>query len=108
MSQSEATRLRLDDEEFGDDLTRDHKPAPSGSPCLVLKTATQTTYPTTANAYYHCEIVSVTGTETEGGTATNTSSGKTLKAYNYGSGIPPAGSHVVACSVPYGVVFRYP
>lgn len=109
MGYDEAARLRQDDEAWDDELARDPGgAAPCGSPCVVLKTATQTTYPTTANVWYHCLLVDVTGTQTEGAAATRTDSAKAVQAYNLGSGVPPAGTYVVGCFVPYGWTFRYP
>jgi hypothetical protein len=107
MAATESTRLRLDDAALQDALLEAAAHSPPGSACYVLKTATQSTYPTTINAYYHCQLVAVTGTETEGTDAIHTDLGKFLKAYNYGTAIPPVGTYVVGNSLNYGFAFQY-
>jgi hypothetical protein len=108
MGQSEATRLRLDDDELRDELTRGLADSPVGARCVVLKTATQTTYPTTAAVVYHCELVTQMGaSEAEGSGNTKTGHAKFVKAYNYGSLVPPVGTYVIGCSVNYGYVFHH-
>lgn len=108
MGYAESLRLRSDDEDLNDEISRGEPPAPCGSPCTVLKTATLTTYPTTANKFYHCLVVNETGAETEGGAATHNDQTATVKAYNLGQSVPPVGTYVIGCFVPYIWVFRFP
>lgn len=108
MASSESMRLRLDDEALAAEQTRTAQPGGQCCPCLIVETATQTTYPTAAGKFFHCKIVSVLGTETEGASATYGVSTNTIKVYNLGSSIPPSGTKVLAFFVPYRWVFRYP
>jgi hypothetical protein len=108
MSYPESVRLRQDDEDIADEMTREGIPGAQGSPCAMLRTSTQTTYPTSVNRFYHCEIMILSGTETEGGSATVDGSGKFVKAYNAGSAIPPTGTDVFGRFVGYRWVFRFP
>jgi hypothetical protein len=108
MANSESVRLRLEDDEFADELTRQPAPGGQGCPCLIVETATETTYPTVAGKFFHCKIVSVLGTETEGTSASYTTAAATLKAFNLGGSIPPVGTKVIAFFVPWRWCFRYP
>ena len=105
---SESVKLRLEDDELADEQTRRPQVVSQCCPCLIVETATQTTYPTTAGRFFHCKIVSVLGTETEGGNATYDVSTNTVKVYHLGATIPPVGTKLLAFFVPYRWVARYP
>lgn len=108
MSYEESVRLRQNDDDLQQEMTKEALSGVQAGGYLVVRTATQGSYPTAANRFYHCEIESVLGTETEGSSATFDGASKTIKAYNLGSGIPPVGTRVIACHVPYSWVFQYP
>jgi hypothetical protein len=108
MSYGEAARLRQDDEAFRDDLVRQDQPGVGGAACAILQTTTQTSYPTAAGRVYQCLLMVATGTEVEGSSATIDGAGRTVKALNLGSGVPPSGTNVLGTFVPYMWTFRYP
>ena len=69
---------------------------PTPGACLMV-TFTQTTYPTTAAAYYACHPVTLGGAETEGGAGTTTVDTTTVKmVWNSGGTIPASGTFVRA------------
>lgn len=79
-----------------------------GAPCMVAATKTLTTYPTTAATYYACDVVAVTGAETEGGAGILTVvSPTTFFALNIGTAIPPTGTKIIVTFVDYRWSFRY-
>jgi hypothetical protein len=80
-----------------------------GAPCLVLQTATKTTYPTVAGAFYACHILTVLGTETEGsaGVLTVVSATDWTYALNLGLAVPPSGTNVLATFVDSRWTFRW-
>lgn len=69
---------------------------PQGAQSVVVQTATKTTYPVVAGAYYWCEIMQVAGTPAEGATVTYSGTGQHLYAYNLGATVPPAGTKKLA------------
>jgi hypothetical protein len=75
---------------------------------IVLVTIQETTYPVTAQVFYACRVVNVTGDEAEGASVTLGVAGtKIVYAANCGSGIPPLGTEVVASLVDGRWVFSY-
>ena len=94
--QDEIRRLRLESLSLGEDIgaiDRNQTVAPDR---LLITTTTKNTYPTTANAFYFCTAQAITGTPTEGGTATINALSFNLYAYNLGTTIPPVGTQRVA------------
>ena len=88
-------------------LSRQGSSAGEGSLVVVGKTATKTTYPTSAGRFFWVIPQAVTGTETEGGAGTTTDEGDGFYALNLGGTIPPSGTVVVCIDVNYRMVFRY-
>jgi hypothetical protein len=105
---SEYERLRDDDDGQRDDISGFDGSIPQAGVTFIAKTATKTTYPTVAGAFFWCTIQTVTGAETEGGAATYTSTGKSVMAFNLGSSVPPSGTPVIIEFVSDRYVFRYP
>lgn len=103
-----AARLRQQDEEFETELSQINPDSDGGSPAVAAQTTTETTYPTVANAFYQCQTLSVLGAEIEGGAASITTDPGTIKAYNFGSQVPPVGTKVICRFVSSRWVFRYP
>ena len=95
--QDEIRRVRLESLSLGEEIsatTRSQTVAPTHA---FVQTATKDTYPTTANAFYYCQVCSISGTPTEGGSATITPlAGRFLFVYNVGTTIPPVGTQRVA------------
>ena len=80
----------------------------TGSSSLLVKTATKTSYPTSAPSFYYCQVQTVTGAEVEGGTGTlSADSGSFVYALNLGSAIPPVGTPLIVTFEPYRWTFRY-
>lgn len=105
----DAQRLRNQRKASDTAASQDPGNVTGGAPCLVLRTATKTTYPTTAGAFYACHIVTVLGTETEGspGDLTVVSTTDWTFALNLGLAIPPSGTDVLATFVKSRWTFRY-
>lgn len=104
----EARTLRRRHDELTEDAERHFGHGDGGSVSLLVQTATKTTYPTSAGAYYYCEAVTATGTESEGSSGTLTAdSSSTLYVFNVGSAVPPVGTNLVATFEDYRWVFRY-
>jgi hypothetical protein len=76
----------------------------------VVRTVSLGSYPTGSgvNRVFAVRDVVVSGTETEGATATSTVDTRTFYAVNVGTGIPPVGTDLIAVQVPHVWAFRYP
>jgi hypothetical protein len=109
MSGSESQRLRIVDQDRLDGETQRPPPAAAGAPSLAVATATQTTYPTAAGAFYYCTPIDVFGPETEGaaGVTSAAAGGGGLFAFNLGPAVPPPGTPVLVTFVRHRWVFRY-
>lgn len=93
----EVRRVRLESLSLGEQIDSAFRHQTIAPDRVLVQTATKTTYPTTANAWYYCQVCSLSGTPTEGGTATVTPlAGRFMYAYNTGSSIPPVGTPRVA------------
>jgi|SRR5579883_2593601 len=103
----EATRLRIRDFGLLDELTRCDPQVASGSPCLVARTTTLTTYPSTAQVFYACEPLTVLGAEVEGGLGVVSVMPGTFFALNLGGTVPPVGTEVLVSFTGNRWVFRY-
>ena len=79
----------------------------AGSPVVLVKTVTITTYPTTAGSFYGVQLVIADGTEAEGSAVSFTAITNTFMAYNLGGAIPPAGTYLLVTQVGHNWVFRY-
>jgi hypothetical protein len=91
-----------------DALDRSSSQDDYGSAALCVITTTVTTYPTTAATFYGCNPEVITGTETEGATATFTADATTvIYCLNCGTAIPPSGTKVVAHAILGRWIFRY-
>lgn len=106
-AQDEAERLRQSADSDAADSSRAPGGAAAGAACVAAQTKTVSVYPTSAAAYYACQTIAVTGTETEGGSGTTTADGDTLYAYNLGSAIPASGTKVLLTRVAWRWVFRH-
>lgn len=69
---------------------------PDGARSILVKTTTETTYPTTASSFYAVFSVDVDGAETEGATPTFNVDSHVFHALNLGSTVPPAGTIILA------------
>lgn len=78
-----------------------------GSLSDIVVTATVSSYPTSANSFYAVQPLSVDGVETEGGSASFTSSTDVFYAYNLGSSVPPVGTKLIVSSVSGRWTFIY-
>lgn len=95
MSDARIQRERYD--HLGGELARFGESPSEGGIAILVKTTTDTTYPTTAGAFYCCNPVEADGDEAEGDAATFAAdTSRKLYAYNLGSEIPPAGTITVA------------
>lgn len=104
----DARQLRIDLEALREEVAHALHPVVTMPEHTVCKTATQTTYPTTANAYYYCDECRVGGDETEGGAGTVTAlTGRHLTAYNIGSAIPPVGTSIIVHAKDGRFTFNY-
>ena len=104
----EATKLRRRHDDLVEETDRRPRGVSTGCACMLVKTATKTTYPTTAGAFYYCQAEGVLGAESEGSAGTTSGdTGSFLYALNLGTQIPPAGTLVVVSFVASRWVFRY-
>lgn len=105
---SELRVMRQRHMDAADALDRSADLPPYGSDAQCAKTTTIETYPTSATAFYACNPVQITGTQTEGAAATLTVDASTvIYAENVGSQIPPSGTYLVIHSVNSRWCFRY-
>ena len=74
---------------------------------IIIQTKAVGTYPTTAGAYYACNVVTPGGTEAEGAVATTTAGTRTVFALNVGKKKPPVGTKAVAIVTDGRLVFQY-
>lgn len=82
--------------------------APAGGAAVVLRTKTVGTYPTTAAAFYACDVLTAGGTEAEGSAAALTAvASATVFALNVGTKKPPSGTEVVAVGADGRFLFQY-
>lgn len=100
-------RLRRRQDEADDAAARHVGLDDSGAPCLVGKTATVTTYPTTAGRFFAVTPHDVTGTESEGSTGTVTATAGRFYALHIGTTIPPVGTTVVCVHLAHRWAFQY-
>jgi hypothetical protein len=107
LAYDEAYRLRAEDADADDDLSRDPVDEAAGAPVRVGLTASGGSYPTSANVFYKIEDSEVTGTETEGSAGAVTGDDSFFYAYNCGTAAPPVGTKVVCTLVPYRWVFNF-
>lgn len=79
-----------------DEMDRMDDDGPDGSDAALLRTFTETTYPTTAVAVYACHLVSIDCDETEDATPTFTpDTSQVVYAANLGTEIPAIGTDVI-------------
>lgn len=79
-----------------DALERFVDDGPDGSDAALLRTFTETTYPTVAASVYACHPVSIGVAETEGATPTFTvDTTRTIYALNIGTQIPATGTNLI-------------
>jgi len=91
-----------------DDLDRMSDDGPDGSEAMLLRTFTETTYPTVASAEYACHPVTIDVDETEGATPTLApDTDVTIYALNVGTEIPDEGTDIPADVVGGRVTFRW-
>ena len=77
------------------------------NPTVLALTTTLQTYPTDAQCFFACQILSLLGAESEGGSGIVVPGSGTFFALNLGSTIPPSGTQVLASFVGNRWVFRY-
>jgi hypothetical protein len=107
LAYDDARRLRGDDLDADDELSRRPAAVEGASRRFLAKTKTVTSYPTAAGKFYAMETQDVLGTQSEGSAATFSGQGDTFYALNLGSAIPPVGTIVEVTHVPHRFVFRY-
>ena len=103
----EANRLRIRDDSLADGFSRTARDPAIGMPCLVAKTTTIATYPTTAQVFFACTPLTVLGPEVEGSAGTTTPGISNLLALNLGSAIPTVGTSLIVTFVDNRWVFRF-
>jgi hypothetical protein len=103
----EAKRLRVRESVLTEISTRGPSDQTSGPPCMVARTVSLGSYPTTATCFYACNPITVLGTEAEDGPSILTTEACTLFALNLGSTIPPAGTDILVTFVRHRWAFRY-
>ena len=75
---------------------------------LLVKTFTESAYPTAAGSVFACHPVGLGGTEDEGDVATQTEdTSETVYVFNLGSTVPPTGTTLIAHAVGGRWVTRY-
>jgi hypothetical protein len=90
---SEVRRVRLESLAIGEQIDASTRTQTIAPDRVLVQTSTKDAYPTTASAYYYCQVCSITGTPTEGGSATVTPlAGRFMYAYNIGTTVPPVGT----------------
>jgi len=94
-------------EGLADDLDRALGDDAPCSSVELVKTFTETTYPTTAGALYACKVQLLSGAEVEGGAGTVTATTAELYAYNLGTAVPPSGTLLLATQVGDRWTVRY-
>jgi hypothetical protein len=81
---------------------------PNGTTSVLVATTTVASYPTTAASYYGCIPQAVSGTESEGNTATYVAeSSSVIYVYNTGGAVPTPNTLVLAHLVGGRWVMRY-
>ena len=94
---AEIRRVRLESLSLGEEIDATSRTQTIAPDRVLVQTTTKDTYPTTASAFYYCQVCSISGTPAEGGAATVTAlTGRFLYAYNTGSTVPPPGTRRVA------------
>ena len=107
LESDDARRLTVRDSALAFDVVRRDSDPPVGSPSLLARTTTLTSYPTTAACYFACLPLTLLGTEVEGAPGTVTTGYSTFFALNLGSTVPPSGTQVLTTFVGNRWVFRY-
>jgi hypothetical protein len=103
----DAKRLRVRDATLGDRFSQSGRDPSLGMPCLLVRTTTIKTYPTSAQSFYACSPLTILGSEVEGGAGSITPGTSTFFALNLGSAVPPVGTNVLATFVENRWVLRY-
>lgn len=104
---SEARLLRDRHQAAEDRISRSQSPTPDGARSLLVTTTVDTTYPTTAGAFYACFVTEVSGPETEGSAPTFTQQTQIIHVLNLGTVVPPEGTSMLAESQGGIFVSRY-
>lgn len=104
---ADARRLRINDGVSIDNASQEPPRTLAGAPTFAGTTTTVTTYPTSAGKFFAIKFTAITGTESEGSSATLATRTSIIYAYNLGTAIPATGTTVVCTWVPYRWVFRY-
>jgi hypothetical protein len=94
--QDEARRIRHRLKDAEDLIWRLHREPFAADSGLILRTKTETTYPTAAASSFACDILRAGGVEEEGAAAELTVVSHTVYALNVGTKLPPVGTDVVA------------
>lgn len=79
----------------------------NGSPALLVKTATKTTYPTVAGSVFYCQILTPGGNPIEGAAGTFAAKSTHVYAVNVGGLVPPVGTKLIAVATGGQWVIRY-
>ena len=103
----DATRFAARESALSEDVKRGVSDPFLGSPCLLARTTTVKTYPTTPKCYYACLPLTLLGTESEGGVGLLTPTDAPFFALNLGNSIPASGTNVVTTFVGTRWIFRH-
>lgn len=104
---NEARRLQRLEAALSDELQRYPSESNAGAPSLVAQTFALKTYPTTAQAYYACQPLTVLGAEIEGNQGAVSVNSASFFALNLGSTVPPVNAQIIVTFVNNRWVFRY-
>lgn len=81
---------------LADAIDRAARRPADGSLSALVRTASDGSYPTTANVFYAVNPVEVDGSQQEGASPTFTADvSRVFHAYNLGSAVPPLGTEVI-------------
>jgi hypothetical protein len=103
----DARRLFTRENTLADDMSRGDLNPAFGSPSMLARTTTLTTYPSSAQSYYACTPLTLLGTEKEGTPGVITAGYSTFFSLNLGTTVPPTGTQVLTTFVGSRWVFRY-
>ena len=107
INSDDAKRLFTRESALSDDVRRRDSDPSLGLPNLLATTMTIRAYPTTAQAYYACQPLTLLGAEIEGGAGVVSVVSGTFFALNIGSTIPPSGTQILTTFIGNRWVFRY-
>jgi hypothetical protein len=107
MQGDESRTLRSRHSTLVDRLDASKEEMPSGALSMVVRTTTQTSYPTTTGVFYACVPVDVGGTESEGSSGSLGAGTARMFVLVIGSTVPTSGKDLIADCVGGRWISRY-